>query len=258
MLRALRRLHPAAALFDMLARIASGRALAHHALTVSRRDVDTTHPGLRGKRNQLGHPSAPSRGRVSSPYLSVDQQRRSTGLPGVPSASDASCAAASARCSCSGTPGRGRNSSVAMATADRDRARLVEQEQRIDISGRLDGATAHRDHVEVASAGRCRLIPIADRSPLIVVGIRQTSSETRTIGDEPDRASRRPSLRDTTRMLGIVTDRDEEDAGSCMTSKMSECDFVRRLLAALALSIIVIIRSRKVEFPGIVGRSRRP
>ena len=65
-----------------------------------------------------------------------------------------------------------------LPVAERDGAGLVEQ-QRVHVAGGLDSAPRHRQDVVLHQAVRSAM-PIAETSPPIVVGIKQTSSETST------------------------------------------------------------------------------
>ena len=110
--------------------------------------IDTAHAGLRGEGNEGGAEARhiPTRGGA---YFSFASTTIGATLPGVSSASEASCAA-SAR-SCSVTPLTGRNEGRGLAVAERDRARLVEQ-QRVDVAGCLDGAAGHGEHIQAHQA----------------------------------------------------------------------------------------------------------
>jgi hypothetical protein len=118
------------------------------------------------------------RGRARGCRTSPWRARRSSG----PRASRrrATRAARRRRARASVTPGD-RDELVGLAVAERDRAGLVEQ-QRVDVAGRLDRAARHREHV-VLHERSMPAMPIAESSPPIVVGIRQTSSAISTVTD---------------------------------------------------------------------------
>ena len=128
--------------------------------------------------------SGPRRGRSARSSGAMSRPRRpyfslaSTTIErpsGVSSASEASWAASAS--SLLGDAGE-RQELGRLPVAEGDGAGLVEQ-QRVDVARRLDRAARHRQHVERTSRSMPAM-PMADSSAPIVVGIRQTSSATRT------------------------------------------------------------------------------
>ena len=125
-----------------------------------------------------------------------------------------------------------------LTVAERDRAGLVEQ-QRIDVAGRLDGASGHRQHVvlhETIHAGD------ADRR-------NQRADRRRNQADE-----QRDQHRDRDLGAGVIRERLERDDDQQEDQRQHreqdvQRDLVRRLLAARAPSTSAIMRSRKVS-PG--------
>ena len=74
----------------------------------------------------------------------------------------------------------GGNEVHRLAVAQGDRAGLV-QEQHVDVAGRLDGPAGHGDDVGFWIIRSMPAMPMAESSAPMVVGIRQTSSATRTV-----------------------------------------------------------------------------
>ena len=147
-----------------------GRALADRAAV----EVDAAHPRLRRERDERRRRRARARGARTAPW----RARRSSG----PRASRRRGWRAARRrpARCSSTPGSGTELGR-LAVAERDRAGLVEQQT---SSSR---PPPRPRGPEIASTLRrtsrsMPAIPIAESSAPIVVGIRQTSSATSTIG----------------------------------------------------------------------------
>ena len=135
--------------------------------------IDAAHPGLRRERNErradLLHVALPQavcflrEHDDAAPFRRLVRQRRQLGGVGQLLRRHAG----------------GRNERRRLPIAERDRAGLVEQ-QHVHVARGLDRAAGHGNHVR-AIMRSIPAMPIADSSPPIVVGIRQTSSATSTV-----------------------------------------------------------------------------